>query len=123
MNAMTYINFTDHSIERCVQRNPQFKDITYQNHAKEEAKIFLETLLREWISAYWQAELNLKRTIDTRGVITLTNWEHKLVYTKVWIWELLIITYWYKWEIEKLEYNILKMLPKSKWKTNRYRKY
>jgi len=120
--AMTYIHLSKHSVKRCVERNPQFSDITYQKYAEKEAKIFLENKLREWLSASWRKNSNLRRKSDWKWYITLTDWEHKLVYTKVEIGELLIVTYWFKDDITRLEWSVLKMLPSS-YKKSRYKKY
>ena len=110
---MTYISFTKHCIERCCERHPEVQTQKVRKYAVKEAELFLETTLRDWLWKAWQEDTNLKRKIDREWKVTLTNWEHKIVYTKVWIWELLIITYWYKDEVSKLEWEIAKMLPNA----------
>jgi len=120
--TLMYINFTKHSLERCVERNPKFKSITYQKHAEEEARYFLEEKIREWLSSSWQENLNLRRRSDWKWYITLTDWEHKIVYVKDWIWEITLITYAHRGDIEKLEWEVLKMLPRQH-KNSRYKKF
>jgi len=108
MNAM-YISFTKHCIDRVILRHPIISKMKVRKYAEEEAKAFLEQKLREWL---WDNSRWIARKIDTkRWGITLTDWKHKIVYKKEWSIEATIITYWYKTEADRLEWEVLKMLP------------
>jgi len=109
-----HINFTKHSIDRCLQRWPNIKN-------KREAKTFLEITLRNFISERnrWNEKIRQKYF---NKYYTITDGEHKIVYIKEQIGELLIITYWYKDEISKLEYSLLKELNVPMRKNGRYYK-
>lgn len=114
-----YINFSNHSIDRCIERHPEIKKQKVKKYAIKEAKEFLEATLREWLSNAWKQNNQLRRKSDSKWKITITDWIHKIVYTKVEIWEILLITYGFKDENTLLEWEILKMLPNS---YNKYKK-
>ena len=110
---LTYISFTNHSVDRVCERHPEIQKQKVRKYAEKEAKAFLEDKLREWLSNAWKINNQLRRKSDREWKITLTDWTHKIVYTKVAMWELLIITYGFKTENNKLERKILQMLPST----------
>lgn len=106
--SMTYINITKHAIQRCIERHPTIRHIKIRKYAEKEAQLFLETLTREWLSNRW----NIKKTTKEWYVV-IQDFEHKIVYKKE-LWEVIIITYWYKDKISLLEWKVLWILKKIK---------
>jgi len=119
---MTYISLTKHSIEQAIIRNPEINGKKYTQNVKD-AKMFLENLLRKWLSNRNEgSNVSIKNWKEWK--IILTDWVHKLVYVKVWIWELLIITYWYKDQMSIIEWELLRtILSNQKRYGNRYRRF
>lgn len=115
-----YINFTNHCIDRVVLRHPVISKMKVRKYAEEEARVFLEQKLREWLWVNTRDEIRRKN--DWKWGIILTDWKHKIVYTKNGIWEVTIITYWYKTEASKLEWRALKIIPPN-YKSQRKTKY
>lgn len=105
-----YIHTTTHSLEQCVMRNPKIKN-------KKSAEYFLRRKLWNWLK--WDG-WKLMRIIKWDWSIVLHDWKHKIIYKKVAIWEVLVITYCYVWEMQKIERDVLYELWNRK--KSRYRK-
>jgi len=103
-----FVDIGKHAIEKCISRCPHIVKWPIK-YMESDAKLYIENKLRELLSER-NRNLNDWRVSQKyfNKVYTITDWVEKIVYAKIDIWEVFVITYAYKAEIDKLELRLLK---------------